>query len=257
MRLVVLGSGTSFGVPVIGCHCPVCTSDDPRNRRTRTAAVVQSDTGERLLIDTPPELRLQMVANSIDSVDAVLFTHEHADHVHGIDDLRAISDRRGSLPLYGPPATIRCLELRFRYIFDQAVKAPSGTSKPQLTVETLEAYREASIAGFGVLPISLDHGDMTVYGYRIGNLAYVTDAKTISEAGLAAIEGVHVLVLNALFERPHPTHLSIPEAVDLARRVGAGQTFLTHLTHKYAHQDLVARLPDGVSPAFDGLTVEF
>ena len=254
---MVLGSGTSFGVPVIGCDCAVCTSDDPRDRRTRTAAVVELDAGPRLLIDTPPELRLQLTGAGIAQVDAVLYTHEHADHIHGIDDLRALSVRRGRLPIYGPRETIALLQQRFRYIFDAGVEPPPGSCKPEVVAQAVEPYVEVTVAGVPVLPLEADHGGSRVFGYRIGPVVYLTDAKALPEETVRQLAGVEVLVLNALFEKPHPTHLSIPEAVELAQTLGARQTFLTHLTHRYAHAALEARLPEGVSPAYDGLEVAF
>ncbi len=254
---MVLGSGTSFGVPVIGCDCPVCTSQDPRDRRTRTAALVELDGGPRLLIDTPPELRLQLTRCGARGVDAVLYTHEHADHVHGIDDLRALSVRRGRLPVYGPAETIELLELRFPYIFDAAVAPPPGSSKPELAAQAIEPYEEVVVAGVPVLPVEADHGGTRVFGYRIGPVAYLTDAKALPQETVQRLEGVEVLVLNALFEKPHPTHLSIPEAVEVSRAIGARRTFLTHLTHRHSHAQLEERLPEGVSPAYDGLEVGF
>ncbi len=256
MRLTFLGTGTSFGVPQIGCRCPTCTSSDPRDRRTRTGALLETR-GKRLLIDTPPELRLQLVAAGADRVDAVLYTHAHADHVHGIDDLRALSVRQGAvLPAYGPAATMAELAAKFPYIFDPAILAQPGTSKPELAAHVLEAGRTVSIAGVSVLPLALPHGDHGVFGYRIGPVAYLTDVKTIPDAAAAQLAGLEVLVLNALLPLPHPLHLSIPEAVAEARRIGARRTFLTHLTHDATHADLAARLPAGVAPAYDGLVIE-
>ncbi len=255
MRLVFLGTGTSYGVPQIGCRCRTCTSADPRDRRARTAALVEAG-GHRLLIDTPPELRLQLVAAGVGSVDGVLFTHAHADHVHGIDDLRAISMRQqGRLEIFGSAETLAEIARRFGYIFDEA-PAPPGTSKPELTAHPLDADRETEIAGMAVLPLALPHGDRTVFGYRMGALAYLTDAKAIPEMVRARLTGLDVLVLNALLPRPHPLHLSIPEAVDAAARIGARRTFLTHLTHDTPHAELAARLPAGVAPAYDGLVID-
>ena len=257
MRLIVLGSGTSFGVPQIGCSCAVCTSTDPRDRRTRVAAVVEAPDGARLLIDTPPELRLQLIAASVDAVDAVLYTHDHADHVHGIDDLRAMSVRRGRLPIYGPPGMLRRLGEHFPYIFDESLPRDPATPRPSLERLPLEAEREVNIAGFPVLPLSCDHGGMQVYGYRIGGLAYFTDVKAVPPPLVERLRGVRLLVLSALFDRPHPSHLSIPEAVELARTIGAPRTLLTHLTHRFSHAELAARLPAGVEPACDGLVAAF
>jgi phosphoribosyl 1,2-cyclic phosphate phosphodiesterase len=256
MRLTFLGTGTSFGVPQIGCGCAVCRSADPRDRRTRTGAVVESGMS-RLLLDTPPELRLQMVAARIGHVDGVLYTHEHADHTHGIDDLRMFSLTDGRpLPVYGPQETLDHLRLAFRYIFDDDVRPYAGTSRPRLSLHPLEAGREANIAGVGVLPIAFEHGHATVFGYRFGPLAYITDVKAIPGPAVALLAGVRVLVLNALWWRPHPTHLSIDEAVAAARAIGAERTLLTHLTHETGHAELAARLPAGIEPAHDGLIVE-
>jgi len=256
VRLIFLGTGTSFGVPQIGCQCRTCTSPDPRDRRTRTAALIEAR-GKRLLIDTPPELRLQLVAAGVDRVDAVLYTHAHADHVHGIDDLRAISVKQGApVPAYGPAATMAELTARFRYVFDPAVPAGPGTSKPELTAHALEPGRRTAVAGVPVLALPLPHGDHSVFGYRVGPVAYVTDAKAIPDDVAAQLAGIDVLVLNALLPQPHPLHLSIPEAVAVAQRIGARRTFLTHLTHDAPHADLAARLPSGVAPAYDGLVIE-
>ena len=256
MRLTFLGTGTSFGVPQIGCRCPTCTSTDPRDRRTRTAALIETN-GKRLLIDTPPELRLQLVAAAVDHVDAVLFTHAHADHVHGIDDLRALSVRQGAmLPAYGSRATMAELAAKFPYIFDPAIVVPVGTSKPELAAHVLEPGKTASIAGVAVLPVSLPHGDHEVFGYRIGPVAYLTDVKVIPESAIAALQDLEVLVLNALLSRPHPLHLSVPEAVAAAQRVGARRTFFTHLTHENTHAALAAKLPAGIAPAYDGLVID-
>jgi phosphoribosyl 1,2-cyclic phosphate phosphodiesterase len=256
VRLTLLGTGTSFGVPQIGCRCATCTSADPRDRRTRTAALIDTN-GKRLLIDTPPELRLQLVAAGVDRLDAVLFTHAHADHVHGIDDLRALSVRQGAmLPAYGSRATLAELAAKFPYIFDPSIVVPAGTSKPELSPHVLEPGVRASIAGVSVVPLALPHGAHEVFGYRVGAIAYLTDVKTIPERALRDLEDLDVLVLNALLSRPHPLHLSIPEAIETAQRVGARRTFFTHLTHEFTHEALAAQLPSGLAPAHDGLVID-
>ncbi|HEX6058072.1 MAG TPA: MBL fold metallo-hydrolase [Gemmatimonadaceae bacterium] len=256
MKLTFLGTGTSFGVPQIGCQCAVCRSPDPRDRRTRVGAVVETDAGTRLLLDAPPELRLQLITSGIDRVDAVLLTHDHADHTHGIDDLRAITVRRDApLMIYGPEDSLRRLGQKFPYIFDDAVAMPRGTSRPELRARPLVERAPVSIGDVEVTPVRVPHGVIDVFAYRIGPLAYVTDAKSIPPEAMALLRGASVLVVNALFRTEHPTHLSVPEALRAAKEVGAERTYLTHLTHDNFHADLEAELPRGVSPAFDGLTV--
>jgi len=256
VRLTLLGTGTSFGVPQIGCRCPTCTSTDPRDRRTRTSALIETR-GSRLLIDTPPELRLQLVAAGVDHIDAVLFTHGHADHVHGIDDLRALSVRLGAmLPAFGPRDTMAELAVKFPYIFDPSIVVPAGTSKPELAACVLEPGAAVTIAGVPVLPLALPHGEQVVFGYRVGPIAYLTDVKAVPESAGEALKALEVLVLNALLPRPHPLHLSIPEAVETAQRIGARRTYFTHLTHEFTHQALAAMLPPGIAPAYDGLVID-
>jgi phosphoribosyl 1,2-cyclic phosphate phosphodiesterase len=256
VRLRFLGTGTSFGIPQVGCDCAVCHSTDPRDQRFRTSALVEAD-GASILIDTPPELRLQLIRERIQRIDAVLYTHEHADHIAGIDDLRAFSVRQGqAVPVYGPSETLQRLARAYEYIFDDAVQPVRGTSKPRLVAHPLEPGRTTSVAGAPVLPLEFHHGPMRVFGYRIGPLAYITDVKAVPPAALAALQGVQLLVLNALWWRPHPTHLSIPEAIEVAQAVGAAETLLTHLTHETGHAALAAQLPPGIAPAYDGLVVE-
>ena len=256
MIVTLLGTGTSFGVPQVGCACAVCRSEDPRDRRSRCAAFVQTAGGTGLLIDTPPELRLQLVAAGIGRADAVLYTHEHADHIHGIDDLRALSVRNGgALPLYGSRETLDTLRARFPYVVDPNMRPLPGTTKPEGTLHEVRAGERFTVGDADVLPLAVPHGRVTVLAYRIGRFGYVTDAKTLSDDVIAALRGVDVLVLNALFRTPHPTHLSIPEAVEVAHRIGAPRTFFTHLTHDHAHATLAAELPDGMQPAHDGLVL--
>jgi len=200
---------------------------------------------------------LQLVTAGIDHIDAVLFTHAHADHVHGIDDLRALSVRQGAmLPAYGSRDTMAELVAKFPYIFDPSIVVPVGTSKPELEAHVLESGKTTSIAGVPVLALSLPHGDHAVFGYRIGAVAYLTDVKTIPDDVVTALAGLDVLVLNALLSRPHPLHLSVPEAVAAAQRVGARRTFFTHLTHENTHAALAAKLPPGIAPAYDGLVID-
>jgi phosphoribosyl 1,2-cyclic phosphate phosphodiesterase len=256
VKLAFLGTGTSFGVPQLGCRCEVCRSTDPRDKRTRVGAAVVTDGGAVLLIDTPPELRLQLVRAAIDQVDAVLYTHGHADHTHGIDDLRAVTARRDvHLPMYGSHEMIEDLTRKFRYIFDDSIQPMPGTSKPQGRAVALAPGETIRVADTDVTAVPVPHGNVTVFAYRIGPLAYVTDAKAVPEGALALLRGARVLVINALFRTPHPSHLSLPEALGVAEAVGAERTYLTHLTHDNFHAELEAELPAGVMPAYDGLTI--
>jgi phosphoribosyl 1,2-cyclic phosphate phosphodiesterase len=260
LRLRFLGTGTSFGIPLIGCTCAVCTSPDPRDRRTRHAAIIESDDGtRRVLVDTPPELRLQLVAARIDHIDAVWFTHDHADHTHGIDDLRVFSARLGQhLRAFADPVAAASIRRKFTYIFDADYRPPDGTTKPEIELIDFEPGGGAiDVAGFAMQPLEVPHGDMCVYGFRTGGLGYLTDAKLIPSAARAALRGVRVLVINALwFGSPHPTHFNVEEAVEVARQIGAERTFLTHMTHRLRHEALASALPAGIEPAYDGLVVD-
>ena len=259
MRLRFLGTGTSFGVPVIGCGCDVCTSRDSRDRRMRHAALLESSAGDRrVLIDTPPELRLQLLAASVSRIDAVWFTHDHADHTHGIDDLRVFSARmRQSLPAYADPVTAASLRRKFNYIFDPFYRPPEGTTKPEIRLRDFDPDTAVTVAGFDMTPLRVPHGDTDVYGFRTGGLGYITDAKVIPPAARAALAGVRVLVLNALWAgNPHPTHFNVEEAVAAAHEIGADRTYLIHMTHRVRHEALVQSLPRGIEPAYDGLVVE-
>jgi len=256
VRLTFLGTGTSFGVPQLGCGCDVCRSTDPRDQRMRVGAAVQTDDGTTLLIDTPPELRLQLLRARIDHVDAVLYTHGHADHTHGIDDLRAITARRDAhLSMYGSRDTLDALARKFDYIFDDEMRPLPGTTKPQGRAIPIAAGSSVRIGDTEVRAVPLPHGPVTVFAYRIGALAYVTDAKDVPAEAIEMLRGARVLVINALFRTEHPSHLSLPEAIAVARAVGAERTYLTHLTHDNFHAQLEAELPPGIAPAFDGLTI--
>jgi phosphoribosyl 1,2-cyclic phosphate phosphodiesterase len=219
--------------------------------------LVETDGGANILIDTPPELRLQLIAAEVSRVDAILFTHDHADHVHGIDDIRALSDRTDQpIDMYGPKETMNRLAGRFAYIFDDSIKALPGTSKPEGRAHAVVAGTPFRVHDVEVMPVAVPHGPVSVYAYRIGKLGYITDAKELPEEAIRAFRGVRVLVLNALFRTPHPTHLSVAEAVSAAQKIGARETYLTHLTHRTGHAELEAELPTGIAPAFDGLTVQ-
>lgn len=256
MRLTFLGTGTSFGVPVIGCDCRACSSTDPRDRRTRHGALLETR-GGTLLVDTPPELRLQLRAAGVRKIDAVWFTHIHADHIHGIDDLRVFTVRNPDIPAWVGSEYHDPMMSHFRYIFDDAIRPPEGSSKPRVHLHDLREGHPVDLVGRTFLPVCVPHGRDRVYGFRTGRLGYITDGKCLPPETAEALQGVDVLVLNALwFGRPHPTHFNVEEAVEAARSVGAGRTYLTHLTHRVTHAELLERLPEGVEPAYDGLTIE-
>ncbi len=208
-------------------------------------------------MDTPPELRLQLLAAGARKVDAVWFTHLHADHVHGIDDLRVFSVRRRDLSAWVGAEYRERMVRYFDYIFDDGYEPLEGSSKPRIRLHDIHPGVPQDILGRTFHPVVVPHGLVRVYGFRVGGLGYVTDGKSLPDAARATLEGVDVLVLNALwFGRTHPSHFNVEEAVEAARSVGARRTFLTHLTHRVTHAELLQRLPPGVEPAYDGLTIE-
>lgn len=253
LELTFLGTGTSNGVPVIGCACAVCRSVDPRDRRSRCSAVVRDGaTGRTYLIDTATELRSQALAVGLGRVDAVLMTHAHADHTGGFDDLRRFNElQRQHLPVYANPGTAAMLRERFAYTFVDKFDFYGG--KPDLHLH--EVAGRFDLFGREVTPIPVLHGRLPILGYRFGDLAYVTDAKTVPEASRELLRGLEVLVINALREAPHPTHLSLPEAVALIKELRPRAAYLTHLSHDLSHAAASATLPVGIVVAHDGLTV--
>ncbi len=250
-----LGTGTSFGVPVVGCKCAACRSDDPRDRRTRHGLLLESE-GKRLLVDTPPELRLQLLRAQVEHIDAVFLSHEHADHTHGIDDLRIFSLRQGgSLPMHVARDIAPQIRSRFSYIWGGDARQP-GSVVPQLRLRTFEDRELISAAGLELRVVALPHGAYRSYGFRTGRLGVLIDAKSVPDDALGLFAGVEVLVINALwFGEPHAGHFSIEEAVETAERIGAARTFLTHIAHRTTHREIARRVPTGVEPAYDGLAV--
>lgn len=252
VEVTVLGSGTSHGVPMIGCTCAVCTSDDPRDRRTRASIFVRYG-ANRILVDASPELRLQCLAHGIDAVDAVLFTHSHADHVLGLDDLRRFNWlMKRAIPCYGSAATLTDIRRMFAYAFEAMPGSPH--SRPHLELHAIDD-RPFALGDQTIVPIPLLHGPMSVLGFRFGGFAYCTDCNAIPEASLARLQGLDLLILDALRREPHPAHYSIAEAVAAAKGIGARQTYFTHMTHQLSHEETNRELPDGIRLAHDGLRI--
>ncbi len=252
LRVTLLGSGTSHGVPMIGCDCAVCRSDDPRDRRSRPSAYLDF-AGRGVLIDTAPELRLQCLACDIRRCDAVLYTHHHIDHVAGLDDLRRFNWlQKESLPCYGRPETLARLRQMFAYVFEHDREYPSY--KPRIDLRAIDGPFE--VCGVRVTPVPLLHGRMPVLGFRVGRFAYCTDVSEIPDASWPLLEGLDALVLGALRRRPHPTHFTIDQAVAAARRIGARRTYFTHIAHELGHAETNAGLPEGMALGHDGLAFD-
>ena len=248
LHVIILGSGTSHGVPMIGCDCPVCTSSDSYDRRTRASIVVETN-GRSFLIDTTPELRMQCLACNITRVDAILYTHHHADHVVGLDDLRRFNHLQGRpLTCYGNRKTIAALEQMFPYAFQERPDYPSA--KPQLKLAVIDGPLD--VLGVRIVPIPLSHGTLPVLGFRFGNFAYCTDCSRIPDDSFRLLNDLDVLVLDGLRHRPHATHFNLEQAVEAARQIGAKQTYFTHIAHELPHQATNAELPPDMALAYDG-----
>ncbi len=240
-----------MGVPVIGCACGVCTSTDPRNRRTRTAALLRM-AERQILIDAGPDFRTQALAAGMNRVDAILITHAHFDHIAGLDDLRPLTMYGAAMPIYGSPQTLAAVRERFAYAFD--VSSSHGSTRPGLDLLPVEAPFQ--IGATAIVPFDVLHGTWTITGYRIGGLGYVTDASELPPAAWAHLENLDVLVLNALRQTPHPTHLSIPQALDVIAQLRPREAYLVHMNHSIEHAATQATLPPNVFLAYDGLEVE-
>lgn len=251
MRITMLGTGTSTGVPVPVCDCRVCTSDDPRDSRLRPSARLEWD-GASILIDTATDLRQQALRYRIDRIDAVLYTHAHADHMLGLDELRLYNWLQQSvIPVYGNTTTLDALTKTFWYVFNDK---PAESTKPQIDRRLVEGPFD--LLGRTIVPIPLLHGTLPILGYRIGRFAYLTDVSEIPDESFPLLQGLDVLILSALRERKHPTHLTLRQAVDLARKIGAGRTLFTHMSHEIHHGSVAAGLPSGVELAYDGIQLE-
>jgi phosphoribosyl 1,2-cyclic phosphate phosphodiesterase len=251
-KITVLGSGTSVGVPTIGCSCDVCTSQDPRDQRLRPSVLVSYE-GRNVLIDTTPDLRTQALRAGITRLDAVLFTHSHADHVMGLDDVRPFNYRqKGALPIYASEPTMAAIVRCFPYIFDGEKKE---SNVPRLERRLIDGAA-FELFGMEFQPVPILHGSQQIYGFRFGAAAYLTDHSTIPESSMAMLEGLDVLFLDALRYKPHPTHSTVDCSIKTAERLAAKRTFFTHICHDLGHERAESLLPAGIHLAYDGLELE-
>lgn len=255
-ELVLLGTGTSHGIPVIGCHCPVCLSQDPRNQRTRTGVAVHTDLGT-FLIDTSPELRIQLLRERIELVHAVVYTHSHADHLFGLDDLRLFGYYlKRPVPLYCEPAVEQHIRSAFHYAFTPLDPEQHVGAVPQLELRPLST-EPFELLGEQITPIRLIHGKLTVLGFRIRDVAFCTDVSCIPEESFERLQNLDVLIIDALRDVGHATHFGIPQALEVVERVKPRQTYLTHVSHHLDYHKTNARLPAGVEMSYDGLRIPY
>ena len=249
-----LGTGTSIGTPMIGCSCKVCKSENPRNKRLRCSAVIVFENGLNILIDASTDLRQQALHHNINRLDAVLLTHHHADHIFGLDDLRVYNYHQNeSIPVYTPKKSLAEVKKVYSYAFTS--QPPKGGF---LRMELIPVWSESfEIKGINIVPVPVNHGEIKILGYRIGNLAYLTDVSAIPEKSLKLLRELGILILSALRYKPHPKHLNVDQAVETAKRIGAERTYFTHISHWVEHTEMEKVLPEGMKPAYDGLITEF
>ena len=252
MNIYFLGTGTSQGIPVIGCDDVVCKSTDAKNKRLRVSVWVY-DENFSIIIDCGPDFRYQMLTSGCLKMDALLFTHEHADHTAGLDDIRPFYFKQGDISLYGHPRVLENLATRFNYIFKTENKYPGAPSVLPIPVHMDESF---FVNKQTVIPINACHGGLQVFGYRIGEFAYLTDVKTMEDAEIEKIKGVKVLVINVLRKEPHPTHFNLEEALAFIEKVQPGKTYLTHISHNFGlHEVIQKELPENVFVAYDNLQI--
>jgi len=253
LKLVLLGTGTSQGVPVIGCDCPVCSSDDPRDKRLRSSAFI-TDGNTHLVIDAGPDFRQQMLRARIRHLDAILLTHEHNDHVIGLDDVRPFNFQTGHpMCVYALPRVAEQVRKRFEYIFGDPIPGA-----PRIELAPLDKNTPFSIASIGIQPIEIMHGRLPILGFRFGDLTYLTDVKTVSAAEKEKIAGTRYLITSALHHWEHPVHMNLAEALDFVAEIAAEKTWLTHISHQMGlAEEVEKQLPPNVALAYDGLEIEF
>lgn len=251
LRLTVLGSGTSMGVPSLGCACAVCRSNDPRDWRTRPSLLLNY-AGRNVVIDTTPDLRFQALREKIERLDAVLFTHGHADHILGLDDIRPYNlKQQSAVPIYASPETEAILRRMFSYIFDEG---PSESSHPSVVVRPIAGPFD--LFGLRIIPVPAAHGGMRVFGFRFGRAAYLTDFSTVPDQSKRLLQGLDDLILDALRYTPHPTHSNVEQSLALVRELAPRRAWFTHICHDLGHAETNARLPENVRLAYDGLSFE-
>ena len=253
MQLTILGAGSSAGTPALGCNCSTCISDNPRNKRTRCSSYITLDSGENILIDTGPDLRMQSLREGLRRVDAVLYTHTHADHLHGIDDLRAFCQiQRKQIPLYTYQEAVEHIKLKFGY----TLREPSNFWElPVLAIHSVS--NPFMLFGNEVIPIPVFHGNSLIFGYRISNCAYLTDISSIPKSSLALLQDLDLLLIDCLRADKHPTHINIEQSLEYVSQINAKQSVLIHMTHDLEYSTLSESLPKNVMVGYDGLKLEF